>query len=225
VGLKYDNNLDIKVYQFFDKENIGGEDKKELEENRQILNIKVKGVREAVEFFKKENITSLPNIELNFHLDRKGLLSIKAEAINYKTLYFNMVSGPTEAIEFIFTPQFIEPYNPIILEEEIKHLNETGANKTVIDLAKMKREIGKKRNQEYKKELTIELEYLGFQPMNSNQIQESRKKLDSLDKFDEMRIKTMDARNNLESEIYKRRNWLEEKDSKKVKIAYYLSLI
>lgn len=217
VSLKYDNDFEINVYQFFDEENLKGEeDLEEIQKNSHILNIKVKGVKEAVEFFQKQNITSLPKIELKFNLDRKGLLSLNAEAIEYKDLYFNMLVSATGVTEFMFTPELIEPYNLTLLEEELKHLNEIGANKTVIDSAKMKREIGKKRSQELKKELTIEVEYLGFQPMNASRIQESRKKLDALDQFDEMRIKTMDARNNLESEIYKRRNWLEDKISKEV---------
>lgn len=216
VGFKYDNDLEIKVSQFFDKENIDEADREEFDTNSQIMNIKVKGVREAIEFFAKENLTSIPKIELKFDLDRKGLVNLKAEAINFIHLYFNTFIGPTGATEFIFTPDYVEPYNQTLLEDELRMLNETGANKTVIDLAKMKKDIGKKRTQELKRELTVEVEYIGVQPMNATQIQESRKKLDALDEFDKLRIKTMDARNSLESEIYKRREWLENENSKNV---------
>ena len=78
------------------------------------------------------------------------------------------------------------------------------------------RDIGKKRTQDLKKELPVEVEYIGVQPLTKEQIQASRKKLDDLDAFDALRIKTMDARNNLESEIYRRKEWLEISNNKKV---------
>jgi len=216
VGFKYDNDLEIKVYQFFDEENIDEDEREEMKQNSQVMNIKVKGVKNAIEFFAKENLTSVPKIELKFDLDRKGLVSLKAEAINFIHLYFNSFEGPTGATEFIFTPDYVEPYDQTLLEEELRMLNETGANKTMIDLAKIKKDIGKKRTQELKKDLTVEVEYIGILPMNATQIQESRNKLDALDEFDKMRIKTMDARNNLESEIYKRREWLENENNQNV---------
>lgn len=216
VGFKYDNDLEIKVYQFFDEENIEHADRQEIEQNSHILNLKVKGIKNAIEFFAKENVTSMPKIELKFDLDRKGLITLKAEAVNYIHLYFNAFTGPNGATEFIFTPDYVEPYNQTVLEEELRMLNETGANKTTIDLAKMKKDIGKKRTQELKKELTVEVEYVGILPLNATQILESRNKLDALDEFDKMRIKTMDARNNLEAEIYKRREWLGNDHSQNV---------
>jgi len=216
VGFKYDNDIVIKVYQFFDEQNIDESEKEEYEENSQIMNIKISGVKNAIEFFAKENVTTVPKIELKFDLDRKGLLSLKAEAVNYLILYFQQFTGPTGGTEFIYTPDYVEPYDQKLLEEELKLLNETGANKTTINLVKMKKDIGKKRTQELKKELTVEVEYLGVKPMNASQIQDSRKKLDALDDFDVLRIKTMDARNNLESEIYKRREWLENDNCQNV---------
>jgi hypoxia up-regulated 1 len=216
ISLKYDNDLELKVYQFFEEENIYELNKEEIAENSFILNIKVKGIKGAVDFFKKENITSLPRIELKFHLDRKGLLSLKAEAINFIDLYLNLAKSPAGEIEFIYTPELVEPYNLILLEDELKQLNKTGANQTLISLVKMKKDIGKKKTQELQRELTVEMDYIGIKPMNAKQIQESRIKLDALDQFDEIRIKTMDARNNLESEIYKRRDWLEDENFKNV---------
>jgi len=224
VGFKYDNDLEIKVYQFFDEENINEVERQQTSLDSHILNLKVRGVSEAIEFFAKENLTSVPKIELKFDLDRKGLLKLKAEAVNFIHLYFNSFSGPNGATEYIFTPDYVEPYDQALLEEELRRLNETGANKTTIDLVKMKKDIGKKRTQELKKELIVEVEYVGILPMNDTQIQESRKKLDALDEFDKMRIKTMDARNNLEAEIYKRREWLENDRSKEV-IYLFLFLI
>lgn len=219
VGFKYDNDLEIKVYQFFDEQNYDAENQQEELENSHILNIKVTGVKDAIEkFLKESNLTSVPKIELKFNFDHNGLISLKAEAINYLNLYFQMFTGPTGGTEFIFTPEYVEPYDQKVLEEELRQLNETGANKTVIDLVKMKKDIGRKRTQEFKNELKVEVQYIGITPMTQEQIQASRKKLDELDAFDELRKKTMDARNNLESEIYKRKEWLEGNSSKDVHI-------
>lgn len=224
ISFNYDNNLEIKVFQFFEKENFD-DSYEELEENNHILNIKIKGIKEAVEFFKKENITSLPQIDLKFQLDSKGLLNLKAEATNYIKLYLNHVKGPTGKIETIYSPEFIEPLNFTKLEEELKFLNSTGANQTLINWVKKKKDIGKIKMQEIKKELIIEIESIGIKPMNSTGIKESRKKLDALDRLDELRIKTMDARNNLESEIYRRREWLEDENAKNVNYKNFFSLI
>ncbi len=216
VSFKYDNDITIKVYQFFDEQNIDESEKEEYEENSHILNIEVKGLKEAIEFFAKENITAVPKIELKFDLDKKGLITLKAEAVNYIHLYFKKISGPYGGTEYIFTPEYVEPFDHKLLDEEIRILNETGADKKLIESAKLKKDIGKKRTQEMRKELTVEYQHIGILPMSTDQIKESRKKLDDLDTFDELRIKTMDARNSLETEIYKRRDWLETEDSKNV---------
>lgn len=221
VSVEYDNEMDIRIYQYFDVENMDLEENTDNEYQNQILNFKVRGVKKAIEYFAKENITSLPKIELKFELDSNGLLTLKAQALNYVNLYLNIIPSPTGGNEFIFTPEFIEPYNKTFLEEEIRHLNESGANNTLIEMMKMKKEIGKKRIQELKKELTVDVEYIGVLPMNANLIQESRKRLESLDQFDEQRIKIMDARNNLESEIYKRKEWLESEESLNVIFYFY----
>jgi hypothetical protein len=152
---------------------------------------------------------------LKFDFDRKGLLKVTAEAINNIVLYLKQSTSPTGGTEYIYTPEFVEPIDKEAVEEEIRTLNETGANKTVLNMAKLKKEIGKKRTQNINKELQVEVEYVGVKPLTKEQIEASRKKLDDLDAFDALRIKTMDSRNNLESEIYRRREWLDSNNNKR----------
>lgn len=216
VAFKFDNDIEIQASQFFEEQNTDDNNN----EDNHILNFRVEGVKEAIEYFEKENVFSLPKIDLRFDLDRRGILSLKADAVNTVNLYFKMSKGPNGGSEFVFTPEYVEPYDLKMLEEEIRLLNETGANKTVLDMVKMKKDIGRKRTQELKKELRVTIEYIGVQPMSADQIEEARKKLDDLDSFDELRKKTMDARNSLESEIYRRKEWIELENSKNVNFFY-----
>jgi len=211
IEIKYDRDFLIKIYQFFDEEN------EELEDNH-ILNIKIKGMKEAMKYFLENNSTSIPNIQLNFLMDSKGLITVKAEAINSNVVYLNQVKTASGEYEFIYTSEIVEPLDKQKIEEEIKILEEAKeVNKTALNFAKMKKEIGKKRSQNYNKDLSVDVEYIAISPMTEKQIENSRNKLDKLDEFDILRISLMDVRNNLESEIFKRKEWLEISENKKVK--------
>jgi hypothetical protein len=201
----------IRIFQFFDEENSQGK----AEEENHLMNIRIKGMKAAVDYFEESNLTAIPKVELKFDFDRKGLLKVTAEAINNIVLYLKQSTSPTGGTEYIYTPEFVEPIDKEAVEEEIRTLNETGANKTVLNMAKLKKEIGKKRTQNINKELQVEVEYVGVKPLTKEQIEASRKKLDDLDAFDALRIKTMDSRNNLESEIYRRREWLDSNNNKR----------
>jgi hypoxia up-regulated 1 len=214
VGFKYDSDILIKVYQFFDEENSLNIN----EEDNHIMNIKIKGMKDAIKYFAESNLTAVPKVEVKFDLDRKGLLNVNAEAINYIILYLKEQTSPNGGIEYLYTPEYVEPIDQEKVNEEIRVLNETGANRTVLSMARMRRDIGKKKSQNINRLLTVEVEYIGVQPLTKEQIDVSRLKLDDLDAFDALRIKTMDARNNLESEIYKRKEWLEDSNNKKVKL-------
>jgi hypoxia up-regulated 1 len=212
VGFKYDSDFILKVYQYFDEENSAQIN----EDDNHLMNVKIEGMKDAIKYFAESNLTAVPKVELKFDFDRRGLLNIKAEAINFITLYLKEQTSPTGGLEYLYTPEFVEPIDQEKVNEEIRVLNETGANRTVLSMARMRRDIGRKKTQNINKELLVKVEYIGVQPLNKEQIEASRKKLDDLDAFDALRIKTMDARNNLESEIYKRKDWLENNNNKKV---------
>merc|ERR1712032_1576165 len=169
----------------------------------------------GIESFNTSNVTAVPKVELKFTLDRKGLVNVKAEAINFLTLYLKEQTTETGGKEYLYTHEYVEPIDQEVVNEEIRALNETGANRTVLNMARMRKDIGKKRTNNLNKNLEVEVEYIGVRPMNNTELEISRKKLDDLDAFDSLRIKTMDSRNNLESDIYRRKEWLEEPKNKK----------
>ena len=173
-------------------------------------------MQEALEFFKTSNLTNVPKVVLKFTLDRKGLVNVKAEAINYITLFLKEQTTETGGLEYVYTPEYVEPIDKELVNEEIRVLNETGANRTVLNMARMRRDIGKNRTNNLNKDLIVEVEYIGVRPMNLTELELARSKLDDLDIFDTLRIKTMDSRNNLESDIYRRKEWLETSSNKKV---------
>jgi hypoxia up-regulated 1 len=234
IEIKYNKDFIIKVFQFFDEENFNNEeiekDEEKEKENNYLMNIKITGMKEALKYFAENNATSIPNIIINFNMDKKGLINLKSEAVNFNVMYFNQIKKPNGEYEFIYTSEFIEAFDKDKLDEEIKILEadiglvEKGdldnknkiKIKSDLQILKLKREIGKKRTQNYNKELIVNMEYIGIIPLTDDDIKNSRKKLDELDIFDTLRISLMDARNNLESEIYKKNEWLDIEENKKV---------
>jgi hypoxia up-regulated 1 len=206
VSFRYDNDIIAEVFERFENENV----------EKLLMTYKIQGMQEVVSNMKKDNIPGLPKLNLKFKLDSRGILSLKADSAYEVHLYMSMQTGPTGGVEFVYTPNITEPFSAEELaqvDEELKNpsKNMTDGEKMVL---KMKKDVGKKRTQEMKKDLVVETEYTIPKPMTAENIAEAKKKLDYLDEIDRDRIKMHERRNSLETLIYAKKEWIESKNSK-----------
>jgi hypothetical protein len=205
VSLNYDSDFKILIYQQFE----------DSDEETLLITYSVKGLKEIVSSMKNENVLTLPKVTIRFQQDASGIISAKAEVSYEVNLYLNMQLGPTGATQFVFLPNYtsqltLEEIKQI--DEDIKNSNTTESEKS---LYKMRKEIGRKKVQDVKKELKMNFEYTQPRPLTQEEIKKSREKLNSLDEIDGNRIKTMEKRNALESMIYNKREWLDTSEPTK----------
>ena len=80
---------------------------------------------------------------------------------------------------------------------------------------KMKSKIGEVKTSEAKKRVSVHKNFSYPLPLSKKKIRDAKNKLDQLDKNDEIRVKTMERRNFLESFLYEKREWLESSNEAK----------
>ena len=205
VGFKHDGDIVASLYEKFE----------DSTEEKFLVKYKITGIQNILNEMKNENVTSNPKINLRFKQDSSGLVTLKADLVYNIYLYLSMQEGPSGGIEYIFTPKQADPLPSEEIqkiEEELKTANLTEAQKSALQ---MKKEVGKEKKQEVKKDLSIDVEYSDPKPLTQTQIEEAKAKLNKFDQIDEDRIKTMEKRNSLEAMIYSKKEWMESDESKK----------
>jgi len=206
VTFKYDNDFEILISQIFDAES------QPTTSETLLQTYSIKGVKEFIS--SNSDISTPPKIVLKFKQDSRGLLSLTAEIVHETVLYLHLQTGPSGGTEVLFLTNYTEPISQEELkkmEEEMKTKNMTDAEKRIFS---MRKDVGKKKVQENKKDLTYEIIYSNPRPLNKEEMNISKEKLDKLDHYDENRIKTMEKRNALETLIINKRDWLEDAEPK-----------
>lgn len=205
VGFKHDGDIVASIYEKFEDNS----------EEKLVMRYTITGVQPILKQMLNDNVLTNPKINLRFKQDGSGLISLKAELVYNIHLWLSMHSGPYGNNEFIWEPTKVDP----LPEEELKKLEEELKQENLTDIQKhqleMKRDIGKERKNEIKKDLEVSVEYSDPQPLTSQQIDEAKLKLDKFDQIDLDRIRTMEKRNSLESLIYAKKEWFETEESKK----------
>jgi hypoxia up-regulated 1 len=201
VSFRHDDDLMVDVLERFE----------DSASEKLLMSFYITDAKSVLEEMQNNMVTTLPKVNLRFNLDRKGMVSLKAEVTYEIVLYLTFQTGPSGGSEFIYTPNYTEPIAQEIIDDEIKRLNLTGESADT--MIQMKKDVGKKKVQEVKKNLTVEVVYSDPLPLTKDQITESKNKLDSLDKYDRERIKKMEVRNNLETLIYHRKEWVENQEA------------
>jgi molecular chaperone DnaK (HSP70) len=205
VSFKHDGDVVASIYEKFE----------DSTEEKLIVRYKILGIQQILKEMVNENVTSNPKINLRFKQDGSGVVTLKADLVYNMYLYLSMQEGPSGGTEYIFTPKKVDPFPDEEIqkfEEELKTANLTDAQKHALQ---MKKEVGKEKKHEVKKDLSITVEYSDPKPLTQKEIEESKVKLDKFDQIDEDRIKTMEKRNSLEAMIYSKKEWMESEESKK----------
>jgi hypoxia up-regulated 1 len=211
VSLKHDGDFSVEVFQKFE----------DSDEEALLATYQVTEIAKILKEMTNENISTPPKINLRFKTDAKGLITLKVDAQYEIVLYLTMQTGPTGGMEFVYTPNYTEPLSQEELDkvdEELKKISDApNSNATASGsemMIKMKKDVGKKRTQEIKKDLTVEVEWSSPRPLTKSELALSKQKLNTLDELDKQRIQTMEKRNSLETMIYAKKEWIDTEQAK-----------
>ena len=131
IALRFDGDFDIDVYQKF--YNSHTEDF--------IMSYRITDVENTLFRMKNDMVTNAPpKITLKFHLNKQGLLDLKA-IINYNlTQWLSVQKGVNEGvIEMVYTPNFTEPMTEEQFEKTMNDNNIT--NYTESNVYKMRKDV------------------------------------------------------------------------------------
>ena len=126
-----------------------------------------------------------------------------------------MIKNSNNTVKFEYTQNKTEPLTDEELKERITLAGSKKFNETAI--ANMKKRVGEVKQKEKKLALKVDKEDVIPLPLNDTQLKQAKAKLDSLDKNDVIRIKTMERRDFLESFLFDKKEWLDGKDAMTVK--------
>ena len=126
ITLRLDGDFDIEVFQSFDS----------LANEEYIMTYRITDVQKTLKAMKNHKvIDSPPKIILKFHMNKQGMLDLKA-IINYNfTLWLGLQKGLKEGeIEPVYTSNFTEPiteeqFEQLMKDHNISNYTETSAYK------------------------------------------------------------------------------------------------
>lgn len=208
VSFKHDSDLQIKVYE--KKE---GAEYIENYQEQHLMTFYVTNFDEVKETLKKEKVNFLPKTHLRFKSNEAGLITLSAEVSYEVDMYFTKVKGENNTEEFKYILDVVEALGEDEITQELEKYKSAGNNDTDKYQTKLK-SIGSSKKSERKVSLNVERVFTFPRPLNKTELEESKKKLDAIEEYEKERIKNMEARNGLESDIYSKKEWLESHKAK-----------
>ncbi len=204
VSFKHDSDFMIKIKEI----------KEATKEETDLMTYTVTGFAEAREELRNANLTTIPKINLRFKLSDAGLLSLTGDILYESNLYFTRsFNENTNSTEYKYLSEITEPLSEEKLLEELEVLKAAGKNETDKEYTKIKN-IGRIKKQENKINLKVQREFTNPRPLNKEEFNAAKKVLDNLDNIENERLKNIEAKNTLETEIYARKDWIDTDKAK-----------
>ena len=155
-------------------------------------------------------INKIPRISLTFKIDELGLITLKSQ-ISYE-IFTNLKVHEDEKGSFKSNTSEISFTSVSDIKNEFNNGN-TIKNNSLLEkeksVKKNNKELGSSKVILKTADIEMVEEFYEPFPLNRTEIIKSKVKLNNLDNMDEIRQKLAEARNILEGEIYKRKEWLE----------------
>jgi hypothetical protein len=193
------------------------------EENNKLMSCTFKKIKTEVKDFinnmkiyKNASYSKVPKVEFEFYISRLGIINLNAQLIfNLRTYTGLNITNNTGVIYNSF--DYVEPISKEEKEEIQNLLNETlnpNITKEQKDLLNKKL----KKGTFFDKDIPIKLDFniIDYEPKSftDDNIKFWRKKLDFYDRREKEEVKIIELRNELESLIYEKQNFLESNDAK-----------
>ena len=168
--------------------------------------------------FKNATFKKVPKIELEFYISRLGIISLNAQLIfnvrNYLGLNITNETGTIYS-----SLDYVEPYSKEEIKEINDKLNETlNPNITYLEKDLLNKKLRKGTFRDEDVPIKIDFDILDQEPKSFTEkdIKYWKKKLDFYEKREKDEIKIIELRNELESMIYEKQNFLESSSVKEL---------
>jgi hypoxia up-regulated 1 len=207
IGIITDQNLNMDIYE---------NDDLLMSCSFTKVNKEVKDFIKSMSINKNATYTKIPKVEFEFYISRLGIISLNAQLIfNVRTYLGLNISNNTGTI--YNSLDYIEPISENEKQEIKNKLNETlNPNITYSEKDLLNKKL--KKGTFFDKDIPVKLDFkiTDYEPksLTEKNLNFWRKKLNFYDKREKEEIKIIELRNELESLIYEKQNFLESDNAK-----------
>ena len=218
ISIYTDKNLNVDIF----------------EDNNKLMSCTFKKIKNEVkEFIKSMNIyknatySKVPKVEFEFFISRLGIINLSAQLLFNLRTYIGLNITNKTGITYN-TMEYVEPISEEEKNEIKNKLNETlNPNITYEERDLLNKKL--KKGTFFDKDIPVKLDFkiIDYIPksLTEDNLKFWRKKLDFYDRREKEEVKILELRNELESLIYEKQNFLESENAKEfTKDTEYASL-
>ena len=218
ISIMTDLNLNLDIYE---------NDEKLMSCTFTKINYEVKEFIKNMNVNKNATYSKVPKVEFEFYISRLGILNLNAQLVFSLRTYIGLNITNDTGVTFN-SLDYIEPLNEEEKQKIKNQLNETlNPNITYSEKDLLNKKL--KKGTFFDKDIPVKLDFkiIDYEPksLSENNLKFWRKKLNFYDKREKEEVKIIELRNELESLIYEKQNFLESNNAKEyTKNTEYASL-
>ena len=207
ISIMTDKKLNVDIYE---------EDNKLMSCVFKRISYETKEFIKSMNIYKNATFSKIPKVELEFFISRLGILSLNAQLIfNLRTYIGLNITNKTGNIYNSY--EYIEPISKEEKEEIKNLLNDTlNPNITYEERDFLNKKL--KKGTFFDKDIPVKIDFniKDYEPksLTEENLKYWRKKLNFYDKREKEEVKIIELRNELESLIYEKQNFLESDNAK-----------
>ena len=209
VYLVYDKNLKVDIYE---------NDVKLMRCNFNTINNETKTFINNMNKFKNATYRKIPRIEFEFYISRLGIISLETE-LKFNVRSYAGLNITNDTGTLYNSIDYVAPYTKEEIQEIKDKLNETlNPNITYFEKDLLNKKLKKGSFFDEDVPLKIDFEIIDQEPKSFTQqnIKYWKNKLDFYEKREREEIKIIELRNELESLIYEKQNFLDSSSVKEL---------
>ena len=218
ISIMTDVNLNMDIYE---------NDEKLMSCTFTKINYEVKEFIKSMNVNKNATYSKVPRVEFEFYISRLGILNLNAQLVFNLRTYIGLNITNDTGITYN-SLDYIEPLNEEEKQKIKNQLNETlNPNITYSEKDLLNKKL--KKGTFFDKDIPVKLDFkiIDYEPksLSEKDLKFWRKKLNFYDKREKEEVKIIELRNELESLIYEKQNFLESNNAKEyTKNTEYASL-
>ena len=218
ISIMTDQNLNMDIYE---------NDEKLMSCTFTKINYEVKEFIKSMNVNKNATYSKVPRVEFEFYISRLGILNLNAQLVFNLRTYIGLNITNDTGVTYN-SLDYIEPLNEEEKQKIKNQLNETlNPNITYSEKDLLNKKL--KKGTFFDKDIPVKLDFkiIDYEPksLSEKNLKFWRKKLNFYDKREKEEVKIIELRNELESLIYEKQNFLESNNAKEyTKNTEYASL-
>ena len=207
ISIMTDVNLNMDIYE---------NDEKLMSCTFTKINYEVKEFIKSMNVNKNVTYSKVPKVEFEFYISRLGILNLNAQLVFNLRTYIGLNITNDTGVTYN-SLDYIEPLNEEEKQKIKNQLNETlNPNITYSEKDLLNKKL--KKGTFFDKDIPVKLDFkiIDYEPksLSEKNLKFWRKKLNFYDKREKEEVKIIELRNELESLIYEKQNFLESNNAK-----------